>query len=304
MPVPNINEQDVASILPDISNIEYFKQGGQKRVFKCEIDGNLYVVKFILVEDRTLNTEYTIQEGSMPLIDAVTARAEREVDTMANLDVPTLVKLGPIGLRTAEVRGQSLLYFAEEFIDGLNLREILEAQRNLPISDIVNLGTDVAEAIDAIWSKQRVHRDIKPENIVKRNDNGRFTLLDAGFVFDLRDISLTAPHIIVGTKTYMSPDQIQYTRKRQLDFRSDLFSLGVVLYESATGLHPFAYNAVSTEEVFARIFTLHPTPPTTIRTDIPVELEQIITQLLQKLPHLRYRSCQHLIDQLREVTIE
>ncbi len=301
MPVPQIDVNDVSSILAEAHDVQYLTQGGQKIVFTCDINGKSCVIKCILVETGNQIAEQVSREFTMPALDAVTARAQREVDTMASIDVPTLVKLGPIGLRTAQIRGQSILYFTEERIEGTDLQEILNTVTVLPIRDVVNLGTDIALAVEAIWSLKRIHRDIKPSNIMRRDSNGRFVLLDVGFAFDLEDISLTAPQVIVGTKTYMSPDQILYMRKRQLDFRSDLFSLGIVLYEAATGQHPFAENITSTDEVFARILNTSPSPPTQIRSEIPSELEQIIMQLLQKLPHLRYRSCQQLIGQLEQV---
>lgn len=301
MPVPQINAADMSAILSEVQNIEYLTQGGQKIVFTCEIEGKPCVIKCIQVGTGNQVTDQASGELTMPPLDGVTARAQREVDTMASINVPTLVKLGPIGLRTTQIRGQSILYFTEERIEGRDLHDILNDQGVLPIRDVVSLGLDVAVAVEAIWSLKRIHRDIKPSNIMRKNTDGRFVLLDVGFVFDLEDISLTASHVIVGTKTYMSPDQILYMRKRQLDFRSDLFLLGIVLYEAATRQHPFTLNTTSTDEVFARILNANPSRPTQIRSEIPYELEQIIMQLLQKLPHLRYRSCQQLIDQLEQI---
>ena len=303
MAVPNINESDVLAILPELGNIRYLTQGGQKIVFSCEVEGKPYVIKFLLIETRTQEADQGVVEMTMPAIDAVTARAQREVDTMANIDVPTLVKLGPISLSTTEIRGQSLLYFTEEMIEGRGLRDILNEQTVLPSRDLVNLGLDIALAIEAIWNLGRIHRDIKPNNIIRRASDGRFTLLDVGLVFDLNDISLTDAHIIVGTKMYFSPEQLQYTKKRQLDFRSDLFALGIVMYEAATGQHPFAENTSSTSEIFARILSSNPKHPTQLRSDIPSALEEIILRLLQKSPHLRYRSCKQLVQQLQQVSV-
>jgi serine/threonine protein kinase len=302
MAVPNINESDVSSILPQLQNIRYLAQGGQKIVFSCEIEGEPYVIKFLLIETGTQGADQGRTEMTMPAIDAVTARAQREVDTMANIDVPTLVKLGPVSLSTAEIGNQSVLYFIEEMIEGSSLRDVLDEQTVLPSRDLVNLGLDVASAIEAIWDLRRIHRDIKPSNIIKRAGDGRFVLLDVGLVFDLNDISLTSPYIIVGTKMYFSPEQLQYANKRQLDFRSDLFALGIVMYEAATGEHPFAEGASTTSEIFARILSSNPKRPTQLRSDIPSDLEEIILRLLQKSPHLRYRNCGQLVRQLQQIS--
>lgn len=303
MVVPNINESDVSSILPQLGNIRYLAQGGQKIVFSCEIEEKPYVIKFLLLETKTQGTNQGEAEMTMPAIDAVTARAQREVDTMANIDAPTLVKLGPVSLSTAEIGDQSVLYFTEEMIEGRSLRYILNEQTVLPSRDLVNLGLDVASAIEAIWNLKRIHRDIKPSNIIRRASDGRFVLLDVGLVFDLNDISLTDPYIIVGTKMYFSPEQLEYTRKRQLDFRSDLFALGIVMYEAATGHHPFAESTSSTSEIFARILSSNPKRPTELRSDVPSNLEEIILRLLQKSPHLRYRNCSQLVQQLQQVSV-
>ena len=298
MPVPQVTERDVASILPALRNVAFLARGGQKIVFSCEIEGSPYVLKFLLVEAHTPDN---VDETTMPALDAVTARAQREVDTMASINIPTLVRLGPIGLNMAQIRGQSLLYFTEEKIEGGTLRQLLDEHAVLPISDLIGLGCDITAAIESIWQLRRIHRDVKPSNVMRRAADGRFVFLDVGLVFDLEDVSLTLPYLVVGTKAYLSPDQMEYTRKRRLDFRSDLFALGVVLYESATGQHPFAVGCSSTTELVARILNDDPPRLSQFRPEIPSELEEVVLRLLQKSPHLRYRSCQQLVHHLRKV---
>lgn len=301
MRVPQISQVDVAGALPDIEDIRYMAQGGQKVVFSCQIGGVPYVLKFLLAGSPVANNEQSVLEATIPALDAVTARAKREVDTMAKCNVPTLVKLGPVGLTAIEINEQPLLYFTEEKIEGKDLRKILKEQRTLSISDVFDLGCDIAKAIECMWELGRIHRDVKPSNIMRRDDTGRFVLLDVGVVFDLHDISLTAKYIVVGTPLYFSPEQMEYANKRQLDFRSDLFALGIVLYESITGQHPFAVNYTSTTEVLANIISATPTRPGVLRPDVPEELEEVILRLLQKSPHLRYRTCGQLIQQLEKL---
>ena len=247
MRIPQLSETDVAKALPLVKDIHYMAQGGQKVVFSCETGGAPYVLKFLLAGNPSVHGEEPV-EPTIPTLDAVMSRARREVDTMTKCDVPTLVKIGPIGLTGIEINGQPLLYFTEERIQGKDLRRILDAQKMLSVSEIVGLGCDVADAIDCMWKLKRIHRDVKPSNIMRRDDTGSFVLLDVGLVFDLEDISLTAKHIVVGTPMYFSPEQMEYAKKRQLDFRSDLFALGIVLYEAATGQHPFTMNCTSTTD--------------------------------------------------------
>ncbi len=302
MPLPQINETDVSSLALGLTNIEHLANGGQKVVFSCEKDRQPIVLKFLLVDTPTNNGTTLSEELTMPALDAVTARAKREVDTMSRIDIPTLVKLGPIPLDSVEIRGQPILYFSEERIEGQSLTEILQRDGRLSILDTIQLGCDITKAIEAIWDLRRIHRDIKPSNIISNNSENIFVLLDIGIAFDLQDISITAQNVIVGTKAYLSPDQLEYGSKRRLDFRSDLYALGTVLYEASTGRHPFAGSA-NTTELLARITSADPTRPTDIRPDIPAALEGIILRLLKKSPHLRYRSCRQLIGQLEQIGV-
>lgn len=309
MPIPDISSTDALTALSNkpgltVTDVTYLAQGGQKVVYSCLINGSPYVAKFLLIDTpRPVPNDMENADATMPDIDAVTSRARREVDTMLQCNIPTLVKLGPIGLNSIQIKNQNLLYFTEEKIIGDDLRTILTRapMHKLQIPDVVQLAKDITDAVDAIWALARVHRDIKPGNIMRRSDTGQFVLLDVGLVFDLHDISLTATNIIVGTPIYFSPEQMEYARKRQLDFRSDLFSLGIVLYEAATGQHPFTINCVSTTEVMAAIAFGAPPLPTTLGNDIPSSLENIIMRLLSKSPHLRYRTCGQLKTHLLAV---
>ena len=303
MSIPIIDSQDIILAIPGITNVRYMAHGGQKSVYSCAYNGKPYVIKFILVEDSNGGSSTQVDilgsDISMPEQDAIASRAKREVETMAACNVPTLVKLGPIGLNTAVIKGQKLLFFTEDKIDGLSLKEILNSQKMLDVQDVKGLGIDIGQAIEEIWKIERVHRDIKPGNIMMRSDNKRFVLLDPGLVLDLNDISLTPTGYTVGTPSYYSPEQLTFKGKRQLDFRSDLFSLGIVMYQSSTGLHPF-FNS-STKSWVEAISTFNPPSPKSIRSEIPVELDQIIMRVLSKQPHLRYRTCKQFIDQLNRI---
>ena len=121
-----------------------------------------------------------------------------------------------------------------------------------------------------------------------------------GFAFDLRDTSLTSPGNVPGTVPYLSPEQMDLVRKRQMDFRSDLFQLGIVMYVAATGQHPFAQSAISDMETLGRILTATPVKPS-LHREMPSQLEEIILRLLAKKPHLRFKSCHHLIAALDDI---
>ncbi len=289
MPLPVISVDDIRLLVSQARNVEEVNHGGQKRVFGCTIDGRRYVVKFLLAASKDAPPEASRDEAA-----EVEARAKREVETMAACRAPTLVKLGPIGLTAVELRGQRLLYFSEERIDGRDLHRILQEDGPLPIEQCVRLGRDITAAVAELWLLAKVHRDIKPGNSRRRDSDGLFILLDMGLAFDLADESITRPGVIVGTPVYFSPEQMEFAKRRQLDFRSDLFSLGIVLYEGATRKHPFMTPSTNTYEVLANILHADPVAPTSQRAEIPAALEDIIMRLLAKRPHLRFRTCEQL----------
>jgi serine/threonine protein kinase len=301
--VPKLTEAEVAGIVPQAKTITFLSDGGQKRVFKCEIGGQPWVLKFMLIGDAPTTPDPEDElDASFDSGAEVLARAQREVDTMTRCDCPSLVKLGPIQLQRTTHAGQDLIYFSEEYIDGDSLYDALRKGGRLLLAEAVQMALDVTDAVQALWDEARIHRDIKPGNIMRRS-NGRFVLLDVGMAFDLGDESITGTGLVVGTPAYFSPEQMNVANKRQLDFRSDLFSLGVTLYQAVTGEHPFATKGSSKPEIFGRIMTATPVRPRTLRSDLPAALDTIIMRLLAKRPHLRYRTCGQLTSALRAVQV-
>lgn len=300
MAIPNLNKEDVKEILSYATDIGNPIKGGQKIVFPITLENKKFVLKFMLTNPSRDNRDE--MEQSEDEIDEVTARARREVEVMKICVSPYLVKLGPIPLTHLDYKGQSLIFFAEEFIEGRDLKNILISQEKLPVNDVIRLGRNITEAIRVIWSYAKIHRDIKPGNIMFSDRTGDFILLDMGLVFDLFDESITLSGIIPGTPIYFSPEQIDLARKRQMDFRSDLFSLGIVLYEAVTGRHPFIGNAQSTTDVVANILSSNPSPPITSIPNLPESLNTIIMRLLAKKPHLRYRTCEQLDAAFAEIS--
>jgi eukaryotic-like serine/threonine-protein kinase len=290
---PNLTAQQVQQAVPDASNIVYLDKGGQKVVFSCTINGSPYALKILQPHLRPLMQE---QSGDASIdavsIDDVTARAQREVATMKQCDTPYLVKIGPIEMRTIQIDGEDLLCFSEELIDGMPLDKLLKQFGPLASAEVIRLGQNIATAIGALWQKSKIHRDIKPSNIMRRQTGG-FVLLDLGLVFDLNDESYSVGP--VGTHIYFSPEQMDFANRRQvLDFRSDLFSLGITMYQMATGIHPFVADAKTSWDVVNHIRNLQPLSPHQVKTEIPETLSDIIMRLLGKRPSLRFRSIEKL----------
>jgi serine/threonine protein kinase len=290
--------EQVKCLIPQASEVRELDQGGQKLVFTGIIDGEKYALKFMSPnpqQDVDLSDEF---------LDDVTARAQREVETMQQCSTPHLVRMGPIGLQVGDVAGKPVIYFSEEFIEGENLHQHLQDTGPLPLDELIRLAFHISEAVRAIWQFSKIHRDIKPSNIMRCDVNGEFVLLDMGLVFDLQDASISVSP--VGTPLYFSPEQMDFDNRRTvMNFRSDLFSLGIVLYEMATGRHPFiTATATTTWEVLGNIVNMNPEPPISLRPELPQSFNEVILRLLAKRPALRYRSIDLFQRDLRGIEVK
>ena len=191
-----------------------------------------------------------------------------------------------------------------ELLQGSSLEKLYRGHA-MPYPKLVAMGIQLADALDAAHRKGILHRDIKPANIVITN-SGQAKLLDFGLAkldeaFVGADAStavipLTDSGSTAGTVAYMSPEQ---ARGDPLDLRSDLFSLGVVLYEMATGQHPFSGS--TTAVIFDRILNHPPLPPTSLNAELPAELENILNKTLEKDRELRCQSAAELRADLKRL---
>ena len=191
------------------------------------------------------------------------------------------------------------LYLAFEYVPGPSLRRILESAP-LSIRQVLAIATQLARAIAAAHAHGVVHRDLKPENIC-RTPSGVVKVLDFGLarVESLTDARVTRTGTVVGTPAYMSPEQ---ARGREVDFRTDLFSLGVVFYELVAGRNPF--EAATVTATLANLIEMEAPPLQTVRADCPAELDRIVALCLRKDPAERYESAERLVDDLTRLELE
>ena len=183
-------------------------------------------------------------------------------------------------------------YLVTEWIEGSTLEQ-WAAGAPLPLADVVRLGAALADALHSVHQQGVVHLDVKPSNAIVRSD-GTVVLIDFGFAHDTRhpDVLAEEMRFGVGSVPYLSPEQILGTRD---DRRSDLFALGVVLYELATGKLPFGEPDT---DVRNRLW-LDPVPPSALVPNLPAWLQEIILRNLELGPELRYQSAAHVAFDLR-----
>jgi eukaryotic-like serine/threonine-protein kinase len=206
-------------------------------------------------------------------------RFQREIRFAARLQHPHVLTV----LDSGEAGGQ--LWFTMPFIEGESLRARLNREKQLPIEDALRIAREAADALDYAHQQGVIHRDIKPENILlsRRHalvaDFGIARALDAGGAHGLTETGIT-----VGTPAYMSPEQA--SGERTLDGRSDIYSLGIVLYEMLAGETPF--SGATAQAMIARRFTETARPLRTIRETVPAPVDEAVAKALAKAPADRF----------------
>ena len=187
-------------------------------------------------------------------------------------------------------------YIVMERIDAPSLRPLFDAAP-LPLDEVVEVGSRVAEALHDLHRQHVIHFDIKPSNVVLRPD-GTAVLIDFGLARHdhLPDLLQEQFRLPMGTGPYMSPEQVQFVRS---DPRSDIFALGVMLYQFTTGERPFG-APTSVHGLRKRLY-VDPVPPRSLRADCPPWLQEIILKCLEVRAHKRYQSAAQLALSLIQI---
>jgi serine/threonine protein kinase/formylglycine-generating enzyme required for sulfatase activity len=235
-------------------------------------------------------------------------RFEREARAASALNHPNILTIYEIGQTSTEFG--DVHFIATEFVEGQTLRKRL-LQNRLSVSEALDVVTQMAGALQAAHAAGIIHRDIKPENVMLRPD-GYVKVLDFGLArITQRDVFSTAfskaptqsaqtdPGLIMGTVGYMSPEQV---RGEELDQRTDIFSLGITLYEMLAGDKPF--KGATTADAIAALLHKDPPPLSTSLIGAPAELQRIVNRALEKDCATRYQRCDEMLADLKAIREE
>ncbi len=250
--------------------IELLGEGGMAFVYKA-LDKELQ--RFVAI--KTLKPSYVSQETFVE-------RFKREAQVASNINNPNIVQIFDWGI-------EGVPYFVMEYVEGNSLTQIIAKKKQLSISDVIYIGSRVANGLQAAHSNGLVHRDIKPGNILITSE-GRVKVTDFGIVAIQNESSdITKTGSVLGTATYISPEQ---ARGESVSTQSDLYSLGIVLYELLVGKPPFEGD--SPVGIATKHLTDKPEKLTGVRKDIPRGLENAVLKLLNKNSNDRFKSAEDL----------
>ena len=237
---------------------------------------------------KTINMAEAENEG----VAEYEARFYQEAKAAGGLNHPNIVIIYDIG------RSGNLVYMAMEYVEGKELRELLTEGQSLPVVQAVDIAAQVADGLAYAHQHHVIHRDIKPANILITSD-GRAKIADFGIARMRSAETRTQTGVIMGSPKYISPEQVVGKRA---DHRSDIFSLGVILYQCLTGTTPFNGDGLSA--LMYQITNYDPPAPSTMNSQVPVMLDYIMAKVLNKAPESRYQSGSDFANDLRECRVE
>lgn len=222
-------------------------------------------------------------------------RFEREAAVLSELNHPGIVSFYRFGIEESTVP-----YLVMEFIDGKSLSAVLREQRRLPISDCQDIAIQICQAMVAAHQRGILHRDLKPGNVIVEERSGAIKIVDfglAGIIGNAQGQKLTQTGVLIGSLPYMSPEQCTGGISQTVDQRSDIYSLGCVLFEMVSGAPPIAGSAP------LEMMHKHATAVAPLLSDlvdgVPIEFQSIVAKMLAKKPNDRYNS---MTDVLHDLT--
>jgi serine/threonine protein kinase len=202
----------------------------------------------------------------------------------------------PYTIRVLTPRHKSRMYIAMEYVQGTSLRDMIRDGQGLPTEKALDVARQIAEALVYMHGEGVVHRDLKPENIMVTAD-GKIKIMDFGIALDesARRLTWSGLSSTIGTPDYMAPEQVA---GRRGDNRTDIYALGVILYEMLTGNLP--YSGPNVYSVMKAKTAEDPQPPSAFKPEIDPHLEEIILHAIERNPRSRYDTAELLLEDLKD----
>jgi len=261
--------------------IEKIGEGGMALVYKarCKLLNRYVAIK--VLKDEFVNDEEFIK------------KFRRESQAAASLSHPNIVSVYDVGVENIDNR--DVYYIVMEYIKGKTLKDVIKEKKKLSVEETIDYSIQIAEALEHAHKNHIVHRDIKPHNIMITED-GRVKVTDFGIARAASYTTVTNTSTIVGSVHYFSPEQ---ARGRYTDEKSDIYSLGIVMYEMITGKVPFEGDSpisIALKHIQEEII-----PPAEFNHSIPISLQNVILKCVRKNQNDRYASATQLLYDLRKL---
>ncbi|MEM7316683.1 MAG: serine/threonine-protein kinase, partial [Planctomycetota bacterium] len=271
----------------DIGRVDHYD------LIRCVGRGGMGVVFEAFDHELQRAVALKIMSPALLVDETNSQRFLREARAAAAINHPSVVAIYAV----SKVR--ELPYLVMELIDGQSLQSLLVENPKLNVDTVIDVATQLAEGLSAAHEKGVVHRDIKPANVLVQNGTGKVKLTDFGLAYTVSDTSLTKTGTLLGTPEYLAPEQID---GGNTDHRSDLFSLGSLIYHLSSGKPPFARESVVA--TLREVATFQPLPLAQINADVPAWLSELVGHLHQKAPHQRIENAATVADVLRSQTLQ
>jgi len=274
---------EVKKAIPEAPNLKYLDSGGYKFVYEDVINGEKEAIKIVFIPNNPNDKQ--VREENI-------SRIEREIEIIKNTKSKTLVKLGSINKREETIDGETYFIYSEEYLQGENLRELIKKDYKPDEHELKTLCKCIISCIEEFSASRQeiIHRDIKPKNLIKTSDaNRQFVLFDLGIAFYTSGTNLTLnPNHVPGTRENIPPEFFDPSFRDRIDYRSDLYNVGLTIYEYATLKHPF--RSQSEYVTLSNIQRIKPEPLNKLRSDLEPEFCTLIDSWLKKKPMLRQRN--------------
>jgi serine/threonine-protein kinase len=267
---------------PMLGRYQIEKELGQGAMGVVYLGKDPKINRDVAIKTMALSTEFDSDE-----LVAVKERFFREAESAGRLSHPNIVGIFDAGDES------DLAYIAMELLKGDDLDQHTKPDNLLPLETVISIAIDCAEGLDYAHAQHVVHRDIKPSNVMYDPETGAVKITDFG-IARITDASKTKTGTVLGTPNYMSPEQCM---GKKVDGRSDLFSLGVLIYQLASGELPFKGDSMAT--LMFSIVNDKPIDIKTVRPDIPPTLRKVIHNSIGKRPEKRYQSGKKMAAHLR-----